>query len=447
MRFFYLRGLVAAAIPLSISVSATGQVDLTGDGRLEMVLCEPELGKVTIIDGASGSQLWHRADQSQLGWAASAHPDLDGDGIRDLLIAAPGFGGGATGHVVACRGSDGAVLWQCTYGSAEADFGLGLGVVPDQDSDGVADLLVSMRAGSDSGEATVLVSARDGRVLAYALAPLAVALEQIRSGQFAFRSKDLNDSGVVDAADAVLVAAATGSLQLKADVDFSSAVDFDDVIKVMDEAIVPGDPPLTAIDYALLAVADPYRFNEGYPVLAMAASQLVPTPPSNPCADLEGEARLAALEWMRKLASVPGSLNLAEWWAWSLEVDQARDRFNAALAALNRCRTQHGLPELKPPDFLNPNDRNPPDVLPPAPPPPPPPPPSEGCPLDGAYPPPNPLPGSPSDSCFNQWENNMFACMACRRLAATTEGYGDCLERAKAIYRDCKRQAGIQQTR
>jgi hypothetical protein len=108
-----------------------------------------------------------------------------------------------------------------------------------------------MRAGSDSGEATVLVSARDGRVLAYALTPLAVALEQTRSGQFAFRSKDLNDSGVVDAADAVLVAAATGSLQMKADVDFSGVVDFEDVIKVIDEAVVPSDPPLTALEYAL----------------------------------------------------------------------------------------------------------------------------------------------------------------------------------------------------
>ena len=460
MRSFYVRGMIAAAIPLAISVSATGQVDLTGDGRLELVLCEPELGKVTIIDGASGSQLWHRVDQSQLGWAASAHPDLDGDGVRDLLIAAPGFGGGATGRVVACRGSDGAVLWQCTYGSAEADFGLGLGVIPDQNSDGVADLLVSMRAGSDSGEATVLVSARNGRVLAYALTPLAVALQQTRSGQFAFRSKDLNDSGVVDAADAVLVAAATGSLQMKADVDFSGAVDFDDVIKVMDEAIVPGDPPLTATDYALLAVEDPYRFNEGYAVLAMAASQLVPTPPSIPCAELHEQARLALLEYMRTLKSVPGVLNVFGWNEWRERVAQAKDRWLAAIAALNRCRAERGLPELWPPDFIDPGLRNPPDVLPPSPPPPPtpptlppppsppspPPPPTEGCPLDGAYPPPTPLPGSSADACFNQWENNMLACIACRSLATTTEGYGDCLERAKASYRDCKRQAGIQQT-
>jgi hypothetical protein len=349
--------MAAAAIPLAISVSATGQVDLTGDGRLEMVLCEPELGKVTIIDGASGSQLWQRTDQSQFGWAASAHPDLDGDGVRDLLIAAPGFDGGATGHVFACRGSDGAVLWQRTYGSAEADFGLGLGVVPDQDSDGVADLLVSMRAGSESGEATVLVSARDGRVLAYALTPLAVALEQTRSGQFAFRSKDLNDSGVVDAADAVLVAAATGSLQMKADVDFSGVVDFDDVIKVIDEAVVPSDPPLTALEYALFAVEDPYRFNEGYAVLAVAAFQFVPTPQSNPCAELEDEARLALLEYMRTLKSVPGVLNVFGWNEWRERVAQAKDRWLAALAALNRCRSERGLPELKPRDFIHPDLR------------------------------------------------------------------------------------------
>lgn len=62
---------------------------------------------------------------------------------------------------------------------------------------------------------------------------------------------------------------------------------------------------------------------------------------------------------------------------------------------------------------------------------------------DGSYGYRQPNPGEPG---FNQWENNMFACMACRSLATTTEGYGDCLERAKAIYRECKRQAGVQQT-
>jgi hypothetical protein len=276
-----------------------------------------------------------------------------------------------------------------------------------------------------------------------------------------FRSKDLNASGVVDAADALLVAAAAGSPQMKADIDFSGAVDFDDVAKVLDEAILPSEPPLSAIHYSLLAVEDPYRFNEGYAVLAIAASQIVPTPPSNPCAGLEDEARLALLEWMRMLKSVPGSLNPFTRNEWRERVAQARDRWLVALAALNRCRTEHGLPSLKPPDFLDPSLQHPPEVLPPSPPPPPPlppptppppppplqpVPPAEGCPLDGSYPPPTPLPGSPTDACFNQWQNNIFVCIACRSLASSNEGYGDCLERAKAIYRACKGQAGVQQT-
>lgn len=35
-------------------------------------------------------------------------------------------------------------------------------------------------------------------------------------------------------------------------------------------------------------------------------------------------------------------------------------------------------------------------------------------------------------------QNNILACMTCRDLHLVTEAYGDCLERAKAIYRGCK---------
>jgi hypothetical protein len=35
-------------------------------------------------------------------------------------------------------------------------------------------------------------------------------------------------------------------------------------------------------------------------------------------------------------------------------------------------------------------------------------------------------------------QNNILVCITCRDLRLATEGYGDCLERAKAIYRACK---------
>lgn len=34
----------------------------------------------------------------------------------------------------------------------------------------------------------------------------------------------------------------------------------------------------------------------------------------------------------------------------------------------------------------------------------------------------------------------ILVCITCRDLSLSTESYGDCLERAKALYRTCKGQ-------
>ncbi len=199
----------------------------------------------------------------------------------------------------------------------------------------------------------------------------------MRSGLFAFKTKDLDGSGVVDIADAIIVSQATSTNDLAADIDFGGTVDVDDLLKVIDEVFTPNPAQLLPGQYGLLSLEDPLRYNDGYELVALVAQPFQATPPSDPCAAERDAARLAALEWARHLKSPPGSWNPLDpstwsaWNAWRERADMLRDRFHAAMAALNACLAGQGLPPVKPGDLLKPRPTTPP--------PPPPPPPHPRC--------------------------------------------------------------------
>ena len=132
----------------------------------------PVAGSVWIHSGADHA-LIRRVDAPALdlgfGWALGL-AELDGDGRADLLVGAPGWpgGGGRDGAVYACSGATGAVLW-VNPGAGRAFYGESLAVVPDVDGDGVLDLLAG---GSDHHTATLdyagmarLVSGASGATL------------------------------------------------------------------------------------------------------------------------------------------------------------------------------------------------------------------------------------------------------------------------------------------
>ncbi len=153
---------------MAAATGAHGQADLTGDGRIEVAFGSPESASLAILNGTSGQELWRVTDTYMFGWAATAHPDIDGDGLADVVVTSPGADETSVGKVMALRGGDGTALWTCTFGNPVARFGLGLGVIPDQDSDKVPDLLIAMLSNDPSGETAVLVSGKSGRVLATA---------------------------------------------------------------------------------------------------------------------------------------------------------------------------------------------------------------------------------------------------------------------------------------
>lgn len=424
------------------AMSAIGQIDFTGDGTMEVAFSDPGNGALSILDLTVNQDLWRVTQGGLFGWAASAHPDLDWDGLPDVIVSDPAFGTG--GKVVALCGRDGAVLWTSTYGDASTRFGIGLGVIPDQDSDNVADVLVAMLSDDPSGETVVLVSGKTGNLLTTASGPLSVLLNATRTGLFEFKPKDQDGSGVLDVTDVSMIVDAIGTDDPDADLDFSGIVDFEDLLKIINEIGVPNTSQLLPSQYGLLVLEDPLQYESGLQLVALATSPFIPAPADHPCAAEFDAMRMAYQDWGLHLKNIPWNPlsptsipNPITWWHWSQRSDILRDRARLAMATLNRCLTQHGLPNLtKPTQFL-------PPYIPPATPPatpttPAPPTGTSLCLLTSLYPPSSPIPGYPiQDPCAFQLESNTILCIACIQHSLATESLDACMKRAKAIKADC----------
>lgn len=261
---------MTAAVFAAVAGTGHGQIDLTGDGRIEAVVRGSQWTEISVLDGESGLARWSRSGPSIYGWAVTAHPDLDGDGLGDLIVTMPGGEGpGSAGQVQALRGLDGQVLWTRTHGGAEARFGFGVGVVPDQNRDGVEDVIVAMRSDEPAGETGVLLSGLTGAVLAERAGPVAQLLDSARRRAFRFRVSDLNGSGVIDILDAAEAAAAAGTEAPEADLDFSGAVDMTDVMAVIEDmaGVIPVSP--STWEYVRLSIMDPALYNDGYQLIPL----------------------------------------------------------------------------------------------------------------------------------------------------------------------------------
>lgn len=128
--------------------------DVNGDGVDEILVGAPgysgssSRGKVYLYNGATGNVMilgaWEgENDDDRFGSAIDAMGDVDGDGVLDSVIGAPNYGSG-TGKVYLCSGGMNGILW------ARAGFdtlkGVGRAVASlkgDADGDGIHDVLVS----------------------------------------------------------------------------------------------------------------------------------------------------------------------------------------------------------------------------------------------------------------------------------------------------------------
>jgi hypothetical protein len=132
--------------------------DLDGDGCDDVVIGIPyedengvtDAGTVRVMSGKTHALLLEikgtLGTNSQFGAAVALVGDVDGDGVCDVVIGAPGYSSGA-GYVGAFSGANGNVLWYIV-GGAGAQLGASVSAAGDVDHDGHMDVLAGAPGGN-----------------------------------------------------------------------------------------------------------------------------------------------------------------------------------------------------------------------------------------------------------------------------------------------------------
>jgi hypothetical protein len=147
--------------------------DLSGDGRADAVVgapgCVSDQGSVFVCNGVTGALVWAAALRGEstgdrFGLAVSLGPDATGDGVPDLLVGAPARDG-ARGRVYLVSGADGSTKRMFTGESLGDQLGCSVSLGPDVDGDGLGDILAGAcwaddaAHGAAAGKAYLFVSA------------------------------------------------------------------------------------------------------------------------------------------------------------------------------------------------------------------------------------------------------------------------------------------------
>ena len=150
--------------------------DLSGDGLADVVIAAPHArvadgiarGVLVARSPKTGKDLWKREENESenLGWDLTLAGDFDGDGRSDLFVGAPAE---KTGRVYLLSGKDGSVLRTYSPGEEGGSFGWYVALLDDLDGDGHADLAVGGPSALDVNGARVggawVVSSGSGKEL------------------------------------------------------------------------------------------------------------------------------------------------------------------------------------------------------------------------------------------------------------------------------------------
>jgi len=163
-------GYVANAVP-----------DLDHDGVPDLLCGAPTYsvgatnrGRAYLMSGRTGARI-HVFDGAManalLGSAVNHAGDLNGDGVADLLLGAPASAAASpnNGQVFACSGADFSLLWSASGEAANDRFGnVVAGLLDDVDHDGFDDVIVGAVQNDAAGAnagRAYLLSGKDGSIL------------------------------------------------------------------------------------------------------------------------------------------------------------------------------------------------------------------------------------------------------------------------------------------
>jgi FG-GAP-like repeat len=194
-----------------LDVDGDGHADIAAGARLKLQKTS-QSGSAAVWSGATGALI--RAWDGEWPDGLFGHwvmpiPDISGDGLADLIIAAPHgtFEGRMQGVVVARSPKTGEELW--THGEAGTEnLGWDLTLAGDENGDGRTDLYVGA-PGEDSGR-VFLLSGKDGTVLR----TYAPEREGGSFGWYVARLDDLDGDGHADLAVGAPFAVDTGGAKV-----------------------------------------------------------------------------------------------------------------------------------------------------------------------------------------------------------------------------------------